>query len=103
MYTRPLVGLLALAALSLSGVGHVLTQEKTPPANKVSNFTLKDFRGKAWSLEDVKDSKLVVLAFVRHRVPAGQAVRAAPGQAGRRLRPARAWPSSASTPTPRTR
>src|SRR4051794_10131309 len=43
--------------------------EPSPLGRKVDNFTLKDYRGKEHSLDGLKDSKLVVLAFLGTECP----------------------------------
>src|SRR5438128_517897 len=43
--------------------------EKWPLGPKVDTFTLKDYRGKERSLDGLKDSKLVVLAFLGTECP----------------------------------
>lgn len=52
--------LLMVVALA-SGVS---AAEKSSLGRKVDNFTLKDYRGKSHALDDFKDRKLVVLAFL---------------------------------------
>src|SRR5262245_4219469 len=42
---------------------------KSPLGKKVENFSLKDYRGQAFSLTDLKDRNLVVLAFVGVECP----------------------------------
>jgi len=61
-------GLLALALCwplgSLATAG-----EATPIGKKIADFSARDFRGKNVSLEDFKDSKLVVVAFLGTECP----------------------------------
>ena len=40
-----------------------------PASKKVESFELRDFRGKTWKLEDFKDSKVLVIAFVGTECP----------------------------------
>jgi peroxiredoxin len=44
-------------------------QAKSPLGRKVEDFSLKDYRGKPFSLADLKDRKLVVVAFVGVECP----------------------------------
>lgn len=41
--------------------------------NKVENFTLKDYKGKSYSLKDFKESKAIVLMFVSTQCPVSNA------------------------------
>jgi peroxiredoxin len=42
---------------------------KSPVGRKIENFTLDDYRGAARSLDDLKDSKVVVVAFIGTECP----------------------------------
>ena len=46
---------IALVLVSIAGVSFAAD-------NSAKSFTLQDFRGKAWSLDELKDQKVIVLA-----------------------------------------
>jgi peroxiredoxin len=52
-------------------VGEMASAAETAPAvgGKVEAFALHDFRGKAWSFDDAKESKVVVVAFLGTECP----------------------------------
>src|SRR5690348_13324120 len=57
----------------LAGVALVLVTAcaaaAEPAAKPIPDFSLQDYRGKAWSLSDLRDQKLVVVAFVGAECP----------------------------------
>lgn len=57
--------------LSLFSIHSLSAAEKVPSSigKKVDEFTLKDYRGKTWSLSDFKDKKVVVIAFLGTECP----------------------------------
>ena len=55
--------LIVLASLAASAA------ERPTPNQPVANFTLKDFRGQSHSLDELKDNKLVVVAFLGTECP----------------------------------
>ena len=63
--------LLGAALVSSALAGPALANETARPAlgKKVDTFALQDFRGKAHSLDDLKDAKLVVVAFLGVECP----------------------------------
>lgn len=62
--------LLVLVCFAAAGCSSVAAQDKSSVlGKKVEGFTLKDFRGKDWSLADWKDSKLIVVAFLGTECP----------------------------------
>jgi peroxiredoxin len=62
---------LVLAGLALICVAGVADAAEKAPAigRRVDTFTLQDFRGKAWSFDDAKQSKFVVVAFLGTECP----------------------------------
>src|SRR5262245_35258925 len=61
------MGALLCAALATSALA---AEEAVPQVGrKADDFTLQDFRGKAHSLADAKDAKLVVVAFLGVECP----------------------------------
>ena len=56
-----------LSALTL--ISTVACAAEQPPAKRVEEFQLKDFRGTEHALADYRDSKLVVLAFLGTECP----------------------------------
>jgi peroxiredoxin len=65
MRLRTLITGLAIVLLATSSIA----AEKSPLGKKIDSFTLQDYRGKEHSLKDLKDSKLVVVAFVGTECP----------------------------------
>lgn len=63
--------LLGAALVSSALAGPALANETAKPelGKKVDTFALQDFRGKAHSLDDLKDAKLVVVAFLGVECP----------------------------------
>lgn len=60
-----LLAMLAIAA----GNGTIRAEDSDRIGRKVEDFTLRDFRGKEHSLAELKDARLVVLAFVGTECP----------------------------------
>ena len=58
-----------LFSLCVGTQSRLHAQEKSPIGSKVSNFTLKDYRGKTHSLKDYQDRKFVVIAIVGTECP----------------------------------
>ncbi len=61
------VALLVLAALASAGA--IAAEPKIVVGKKVESFTLKDFRGQPYSLDDAGKNKIVVLAFLGTECP----------------------------------
>ena len=61
-----LAGLVLLAGPSAA---LSFADEKSPLGKQIAGFSLDDYRGKAWSLEDFKESKALVVAFVGTECP----------------------------------
>lgn len=61
------VALLVLAALASAGA--IAAEPKTIVGKKVESFTLRDFRGQPYSLDDAGKNKIVVLAFLGTECP----------------------------------
>jgi peroxiredoxin len=59
---------IALAVICLAALASADDGAATPIGKQVANFSLPDFRGKAYSLDDYKD-KVVVLAFLGTECP----------------------------------
>ncbi|MEX2113852.1 MAG: redoxin domain-containing protein [Pirellulales bacterium] len=59
----------ALAIATLVGGVTVAAEEASPIGKKIDSFAARDFRGKATSLADVADSRLVVVAFLGPECP----------------------------------
>lgn len=67
---RHLSGLVLIAvACSLAASSALAADSSSSLGKKVSDFSIQDFRGKAHTLADLKDSKLVVIAFVGVECP----------------------------------
>jgi peroxiredoxin len=64
---RSLVGSLVLVVLAISSAMAAETPHQV--GKQIANFRLEDYRGKAWSLEDFKESKAVVVAFIGTECP----------------------------------
>lgn len=63
-------GSVSVVVASLFAVEVAGGAERVPAVGrKVDGFTLQDFRGKAWSLDDAKDRKLIVVAFLGTECP----------------------------------
>ena len=61
---------LLLALLLTSAFPAVATAAEASPLGKqIDNFSLDDFRGKTWSLDDFSDKKIVVVAFLGVECP----------------------------------
>jgi peroxiredoxin len=54
--------------LALAGA-QTFGAEKPPVGKKIADFTLQDYRGKEHSLKDIKDAKLIVVAFLGTECP----------------------------------
>ena len=67
----------------------------SPIGKKVDEFSLQDFRGKAHSLADLKDAKLVVVAFLGVECPLSKLYGPRLAELAASTSP-RAWPLSAS-------
>ena len=52
------------AVILVFSISPILHAEDTSAANRIANFTLRDYRGKQRSLNDYKDSKFVVIAVL---------------------------------------
>lgn len=66
-FFRTATTLVLITSTLLSAV--VEGDEDRPVPNRVESFELRDFRGKTWKLEDFKDSKVLVVAFVGTECP----------------------------------
>ncbi len=62
LLAMPLCVAMALSAIAKEG-------NSTPVGNQVDEFSLQDFRGKSHSLSELKDSKVVVVAFLGVECP----------------------------------
>src|ERR1700730_13424709 len=65
-----------LAGIVFAFVVALSVRSDTPdakPVRKSDNFTLKDSAGKAWALNDVKESKAVVVLFLGTECPINNA------------------------------
>src|SRR3954466_2685810 len=71
MFHRPFFLAVAMVLLGLAGPAALSAQEKLPSplGRKAEPFSLGDFRGKKWSLEDFNESKVVVVAFLGTECP----------------------------------
>jgi len=58
-----------LAVLTVTALAETPAERKTPSGNPVASFKLRDYRGEWHSLEDYKDKKLVVVAFLGAECP----------------------------------
>jgi peroxiredoxin len=65
-WIAPLAGLVFVVSVAL-----VVAAEPaaSPLGRQIANFSLADFRGKVWSLDEVKDRQAVVVAFVGVECP----------------------------------
>jgi peroxiredoxin len=61
-----------LAVLAISPMGQTPTERKTLSDKPVASFQLRDYRGNGYSLDDRKDKKLVVVAFLGTECPLSQ-------------------------------
>src|SRR5947208_6612067 len=61
--------LLALLVLSLVLPSLAADEAKSPLGRKIAGFTLQDPRGKEYRLDDFKEQKLVVVAFLGTECP----------------------------------
>ena len=78
-------------------------REDGPIGKKIENFSLQDFRGKAHSLDDCSQAKLVVVAFLGTECPLGKLYAPRLAELAERVRPqGRGLPGHRS-PTGRTR
>jgi peroxiredoxin len=57
-----------VVALALAGGGGAFAAEEATP-RKLTNFTVADIHAQKWSLDDVKEKKVVVVAFVGTECP----------------------------------
>ncbi|HEY4308453.1 MAG TPA: redoxin domain-containing protein [Pirellulales bacterium] len=64
-----LVGLVAVAASSLTCSGAEEATQSTPIGRKIDAFVAREFRGKETSLADFSDKRLVVVAFLGTECP----------------------------------
>ncbi|MCH8043997.1 MAG: redoxin domain-containing protein [Planctomycetes bacterium] len=69
---RMVLACLIALALPLAAQAQDETRAKTPIGHKISAFKLKDYLGKTWALDDFKDSKLMVVAFLGNECPLAQ-------------------------------
>ncbi len=67
MFRFPIRSLLMLSVICLTAP--VRGADDSPVGKKIDNFSLDDFRGKVHSLDDYKDSKAVVVAFIGIECP----------------------------------
>ena len=65
-FSRPVMGMIAVLVAS------ALLLPNTQAADVVPNISLQDYRGKAYSLADLKDQKVIVLAFLGCECPLAQ-------------------------------
>src|ERR1051325_2235344 len=61
--------LFGLAAIAFS----IANLAADPPAKAIASFKLNDITGKEWSLEDRKDKKAIVIAFIGTQCPVNNA------------------------------
>ena len=63
------VVLAGLVLLAGPGAESSTAAKKSPLGKQIAGFSLEDYRGKAWSLEDFQESKAIVVAFVGTECP----------------------------------
>src|SRR5579872_4317124 len=68
---RQLLRVLCWAALGVGFAASASAKEEAAPrvGQRVDEFSLQDFRGKSHSLSELKDAKLVVIAFLGVECP----------------------------------
>ena len=76
---------MTLVVLATLSAQPVLAATPVAIGQKVDNFTLRDYHGEPYSLDEVAKDKIVVLAFLGTECPLAKLYCAAAGRTGRQV------------------